>query len=54
MLTVEDLFNREITISDNTATNMMMNLLGFDDINECIQVDLRIRFYKEECLILKH
>ncbi len=37
MLTVEDLLTIMITISDNTATNMMMNLLGFDDINECIK-----------------
>ena len=37
MLTVEDLLTIMITISDNTATNMMMNMLGFDEINQCIQ-----------------
>lgn len=37
MLTVEDLLTIMITISDNTATNMMMNMLGFDEINKCIQ-----------------
>ena len=37
MLTVEDLLTIMMTISDNTATNMMMTLLGFDEINQCIQ-----------------
>ena len=37
MLTVEDLLTIMITISDNTATNMMMNMLGFDEINQCIK-----------------
>lgn len=26
-----------ITVSDNTSTNMMMNLLGFEEINQCIK-----------------
>ena len=37
MLTVEDLLTLMITISDNTSTNMMMNMLGFDEINQCIK-----------------
>lgn len=36
MLTVEDLLTIMITISDNTATNMMMTLLGFDELNQCM------------------
>ncbi|PJN86886.1 serine hydrolase [Bacillus sp. mrc49] len=36
-LTVEDLLTLMIMVSDNTATNMMMSLLGFDEINRCIQ-----------------
>lgn len=43
MLTVEDLLTIMITISDNTATNMMMNMLGFDEINQCIQ-DLGMKY----------
>lgn len=36
LLTVEDLLTLMITISDNTSTNMMMDMLGFDKINQCI------------------
>lgn len=36
-LTVEDLLTLMITISDNTSTNMMMTLLTFEKINQCIQ-----------------
>ncbi|MFD4815538.1 serine hydrolase [Peribacillus butanolivorans] len=36
-LTVEDLLTLMITVSDNTSTNMMMTLLGHDEINQCIK-----------------
>lgn len=36
-LTVEDLLSLMITVSDNTSTNMMMTLLGQDEINQCIK-----------------
>ncbi|MFP3416227.1 serine hydrolase, partial [Bacillus sp. SIMBA_074] len=36
-LTVEDLLTLMITVSDNTSTNMMMSLLGIDEINRCIK-----------------
>lgn len=36
-VTVEDLYTLMIILSDNTATNMMIDILGFDSINETIE-----------------
>lgn len=36
-MTVEDLLTLMIIVSDNTSTNMMMTLLGQEEINQCIQ-----------------
>ncbi|WP_110929186.1 serine hydrolase [Bacillus massiliglaciei] len=34
-LTLEDLLTLMITVSDNTSTNILIDLLGFDKINQC-------------------
>lgn len=46
-MTVEDFLTLMITISDNTSTNMMMTLLTFEKINQCIQ-DLGLKNTKLE------
>jgi len=36
-VTVEDLYTLMIILSDNTATNYMIDMLGIDGVNECIR-----------------
>ena len=40
-VTIEDLYTLMIILSDNTATNMLMNILGIDNVNKTI-LDLNL------------